>query len=330
MTSGNVGQTVPGRIWIFPGPASHATSRVDDATRSVSLPTIWRAARPPDRHASSNPYPDQYKTGLAERTSGARRPARAGGRAAGGGNLKPAGQPDAGDPERGEDCAESVHRGDHEPGRDDQHLQRGGRPERPAHAPSSYQAAEQEGADGQAAADAAGQAAVGVLKDDGDRDREADDHGLHDQYGPAQLPHLLRLAPGPRSHESSAAVKEWRDGWLADGSAGSSPPPGTSSLRASPAVMTDPVTRTPEPPGRPATPAWSASATAASMASSSRAADCTRSSPKTSAASSAASAGSMDRSEELRVTTIWSSSGSSSASIPETSLSPLAANTPAR
>src|SRR5580658_7043721 len=298
----------------------------------LALLAYPRSGVPPD-HRTDAPIALRYRIGTDQqkatgpvlavlpaacllRGSGALAAAQIRGR----GRLEPAGQPDSGDPERREDRAEDVHSGDHDPARDDQHLQRGARPERPAHAAASYQAAEQCGGYGQAAADTAGEGAVKVLEHDGDRDGEADDDGLHGQHRAAQLPHRFRPARRGRRHESSAAVKVWRDGWLADGSAGSSPPPGTSSLRASPAVMTDPVTSTPALPGTPVTAASSAS----------RSADCTRSSPKISAARSAASAGSIDRSEELRVTTIWSSSGSSSASMPGTSLSPLAAKTPAR
>src|SRR6185437_6564661 len=180
----------------------------------------------------------------------------------------------------------------------------------------------QDGAYGQGAADAGGHAAVRVLKDDGDRDGEPDDDGLEDQHDAAELPDALAFERDiETAHDSSAAVNEWREGWLAGASGGSSPPDGPSSLRASPAVMTDPVISTAPPPGPASATASSASVTAASIASSRRGADRTRSSPKISAASSAVSSGSNDRSEELRVTT-------SSSSIPATSLSPLAAKTP--
>src|SRR5579871_5965598 len=236
--------------------------------------------------------------------------------------LQAAGEPDAGDPEGGEDDAEHVHgRDDHARG-DDQGLQDRARPQRPAHARAADQAAEDQGAHGQATADAARDAVTQVLHDDGDRDGEPDDDGFHDQDGAAQLPQLL--------HDSSAAVNEWREGWVADGSAGSSPPAGASRRRASPAVMTDPVTSTPPLPGPVSATASSASETAISIASSSRSADWTRSSPKISTASSAVCSGSRERSEELRVTTMSVSSGSSSARMPGTSLSPLAANTPVR
>src|SRR5205823_1560116 len=143
---------------------------------------------------------------------------------------------------------------------------------------------------------------------------EPDEDRLEDQHDAAELPDVLALERNV-GHDSSAAVNEWREGWLADGSGGSSPPAGPSSLRASPAVMTDPVISTAPLPGPVSATASSASATAASIASSRRGADRTRSSPKISAASSAVSSGSIDRSEELRVTTTSSSSGSSSARI---------------
>src|SRR5271157_3796503 len=247
------------------------------------------------------------------------------------GGFVTAGQPDAGDPEGGEDRAEDVHRGHHDTRGDDQDLQHGTRPQRPAHARPPDHPADQYGADGQATADPAGQAAVRVLTDDGDRDREPDDDRFHDQHRAAQLPDALPLHRyAEPAHESSAAVNGWREGWLADGSGGSSPPAGPSSLRASPAVMTDPVISTPPVPGPASVTDSSASPTAMSIASSSRSAEATRSSPKISAASSAVSPGSIDRSEELRVTTMSVSSGSSSASMPATSLSPLAAKTPVR
>src|SRR5947208_17012408 len=111
------------------------------------------------------------------------------------------------------------------------------------------------------------------------------DDGLDDQHGSAELPDALAFEVDVETtHDSSAAVNEWREGWLAGASGGSSPPDGSSSLRASPAVMTDPVISTAPPPGPVSATASSASATPASIASSSRGADRTRSPTKRPAA----------------------------------------------
>ena len=137
-------------------------------------------------------------------------------------------------------------------------------------------------ANGQAAADTGRDAAVQVLEDDGGRDGEPDDDGFHGQDRAAQLPQLL--------HDSSAAVNEWREGWTDGGSAGIA------------AVRREQDAGIPRGDHRPrdqytAAPgscpqASSASPTAVSIASSSRSADRTRSSPKISMASSAVSSGS--------------------------------------
>ena len=55
--------------------------------------------------------------------------------------------------------------------------------------PAADQAAEHEGTQGQAAADAACDAGAQVLKDDGRQDGQPDDDGFHDQHRAAQLPH---------------------------------------------------------------------------------------------------------------------------------------------
>ena len=99
-----------------------------------------------------------------------------------------------------------------------------------------------------------------------------------------------------------------------------------SSVRASPAVTTEPVTSTPDPPS--CSSPSSASRTAVSIASSSRGSTATRSAPKTSTASAARSSAGSRRGEEFSVTTISSSTGSSAASMPRTSLSPSTATTP--
>src|SRR4029077_1753071 len=96
-------------------------------------------------------------------------------------------------------------------------------------------AADQDGRGGGGAPGAGGQAVVRVLKDDGDRDGEPDHDGLEDQHDAAELPDALAFDGDiEAAHDSSAAVNEWREGWLAGASGGSSPPDGPSSLRASP------------------------------------------------------------------------------------------------
>src|ERR1700677_75816 len=230
-------------------------------------------------------------------------------------------QPDAGDPQRAEDASEPVHHGDERTRGDDRCLEHGASDERPAHAWTADHAAEHQPGNRQASPESPGRTAVQVLELDGRHDGEQEDDRLHDEDRAAEPPQQLLVC-----HDSSAEVKECRDG-CADGvSAAGMPPSGASRMRASPAVITEPVMRTPPSPGRPAS---SARPTAMSIASSSRSATRTLYSPKISPAISASSSGSMDlASEEYLVTTISLSSGSSSARMPATSLSLLTATTP--
>ena len=98
-------------------------------------------------------------------------------------------------------------------GGDDQELQDGACQQGPGHPRSADYAADQYGADGQGAADAAGQGAVGVLQDDRGQDSEPDDDRFHTQHGAAELPDALPFQGDVEpAHDSSAAVNEWREG----------------------------------------------------------------------------------------------------------------------
>src|SRR5690349_22009559 len=108
-------------------------------------------------------------------------------------------------------------------------------------------------------------------------------------------------------------------------------PRGLSIRRASPTVTTEPVTSTPpEPIASPNTPPSSASVAAWSMASSSRGATYTRSMPKMPPATSASSSAGSDREVRAWVQTTAASTGSSAASTPSWSLSPITPTTPMR
>src|SRR5215472_17051255 len=223
--------------------------------------------------------------------------------------LVAAAEPDGGQPEAAEDHAEPVHRRDHDPGGDHGHLQHGPADQCPALPGPAHQGREDQRGYAQHAADHASLRRLGVGDRDGHRDGQPDHHHLEDQYGRAQPPH------GRASPPTSAPAGG---------------PAAPSSSRASPAVEVDPVIRMPAPPGPAASAAWSASVVAMSMASSSRGAMNTRSGPNTPAASCSSSPGSMDRAAEFLVTTRLEVTGSSSPSMPATSLSALTASTPIR
>src|SRR5215207_526300 len=105
-----------------------------------------------------------------------------------------------------------------------------------------------------------------------------------------------------------------------------SPP---NSTRASPTVMTDPVTSTPPLPIASSLPsAESAMPTARSIASSSRGTRMTRSAPKMSSAISASSSAGIDRGVLFCVHTISAMTGSNVRSISSTSLSAMTPTTP--
>src|SRR6202012_2370812 len=101
--------------------------------------------------------------------------------------------------------------------------------------------------------------------------------------------------------------------------------------RAAPAVTTEPVMTMPVP--EKATPSASASSTSAvavSMASRRLSAVITRSGPKYCCATNASDSTSSARGDPLWVTTIRSNTGSSAATMPPTSLSPITLTTPTR
>src|SRR5439155_16498117 len=100
-----------------------------------------------------------------------------------------------------------------------------------------------------------------------------------------------------------------------------------SRVRASPAVITLPVTSTPDPPRASSGPA-SASSIASSSASGRFGETLTRSAPNTTTASAPSSSAGMARGELFWVTTSSAQISSSAASIPATSLPRTAPTTP--
>src|SRR5215472_521069 len=210
--------------------------------------------------------------------------------------LVAAAEPDGGQPEAAEDQAEPVHRRDHDPGGDHGHLQHGPADQCPALPGPAHQARDDQRGHAKHAADHAGLRRLGVGDRDGHRDGQPDHHHLEDQHGRAQPPHGRASPPTSAPAGGPAAPRR---------------------SRASPAVVVDPVIRMPAPPGPAASAASSASVVAMSMASSSRGAMNTRSGPNTRAA-------------EFLVTTRLEVAGSSSPSMPATSLSALTASTAIR
>src|SRR3954452_7471120 len=198
-------------------------------------------------------------------------------------------------PQQREDAADHPQHGVEQPGQDDGHLQRG--PDDQAARPALH-AAGQDQQDGEGQQDGepeAGQARP-ALRDPARH--EQDDDPLEDQHRGRGA---VERAPGAdrvrRRHDRAPE----------------------SSVRASPAVTTLPVTSTPEPPRAPSRPA-SASAIADASASGSSGCTLTRSAPNTSTASAPSSSGGIARGELFWVTTSSAQMSSSAVSIPATSL----------
>src|SRR5215472_13388125 len=229
------------------------------------------------------------------------------------GVLNAVSEPDSECPQCRENAAKEIHHRHHGARRDNEHLQQASADQRDPEERTRQHREDDRGY----CRDAAGQASR-VWRQMVDlncyRNCEAHDDGLHEQHRGTQSLH---------SNSPPGSVSVGRD----------SPPaaqfPGLaeSSTRASPAVYTDPVMRTPAFPGPPslAASASSASATPSSIASSSRSVTVTRSGPTIAAATSPSAAGVIDREAELDVATTCVTTGSSWSRMPATSLSSLTA-----
>src|SRR5918996_4862122 len=200
-------------------------------------------------------------------------------------------QPKGDEPQQGEDATESEHDRHDEPESDDDDLQSRAEVVRDLAAPQECGHDHTGQRDGEP--DRYRRGGIDVGDRDGDRDGERDDHGLHREDHGGDPVHVLL----------------------------------PSSIRASPAVTTDPVTRTPPPPSG---ASCSASPTATSMASGIVAAWYTLSSPKIWSASPTRSPSRIERGDEFSVATTRSTTGSSSLRMPSTSLSRSTATTPTR
>src|SRR5580704_4328662 len=222
-------------------------------------------------------------------------------------------EPDPDGPQCRENAAEKVHGRHHGAGGNDEYLKQAAAGQRDPEQ-AACECSEHDCGDGSDASRQSGCMRRQVVDLHGDRDRQAKHDGLHDQHRGAQPLHWESpSSPGSSEPES--------------GQTAPFPAVSDSRTRASPAVITEPVMRTPAFPGppSPAASASSASATPISIASSSGAATVTRSGPKTGVASAASASAGIDRVDELVVATRWAATGSSSPRMPATSLSSLTA-----
>src|SRR4051794_23012027 len=212
-------------------------------------------------------------------------------------------------PDAREDQADEADGSRHGPSGDKHHLNTEIHPDRPGAALQSCQQHQHNRQPDQVGAGDRRQPAVG-RRDDGQREQHHD--GFQDQcarHHPTEA--LPRVRPG-------------RPVWLIAHS-GSRP----KSVRAAPAVTTDPVMTTPLPEKpSPPWPASSTSAVAVSMASGRLADAITRSGPNRSSARVARLSTSRARGEPLLVTMIWSKAGSSAARMPSTSFSAITETIP--
>src|SRR3954453_12938486 len=190
-------------------------------------------------------------------------------------------------PQGGEHGAEEEHRRDHETQRERHHLHQ---PAQRVADPSAEQPGRDHAEHRQAGAETQRPGRTEVRHPDGHHAGEEQHHRLEAEDRRAHRPLGRPLHALPR---------------------------GLSIPRASPPVITEPVTTPPpEPIASPNTPPSSARVAACSMASSSRGATYTRSMPKTPRAPSASSSAGSARGLEFWVQTTAASTGSKAASTP--------------
>src|SRR5215469_1000980 len=239
------------------------------------------------------------------------------------GVLNAIAEPDSECPQCRENAAEEIHDRHHRARRDSEHLQQASADQRDPEERTRQHREHHRGY----CRDAAGQGR-GVWRQMVDLNChwncEAHDDGLHEQHCCTESLHSNSspgsVSVGRYSPPAAPFLAAMFSAALFSGLE-------ESSTRASPAVYTDPVMRTPAFPGPPslAASASSASATPRSIASSSRSATVTRSGPTIVAATSASAGGDIDREAELAVATTCVTTGSSWSRMPATSLSSLTA-----